>query len=186
MKPAAAVLLALLCSTAFRGAAGGRGSVKRSPARKASTSAIFPGFGLGDVRLGQTHAEVLRRWGRPYMSKRHGTYLMEYWHLGKSEDFMECFFRNGRMVQIDTDSSAFSTPQGISLRSSLGQIRRKYRAMALVPFGEEDYEDGPNYYYDAVREGIAFELGGGGDFSNEDTPLTISVHRRGHRVLPDF
>jgi hypothetical protein len=158
-----------------------------------------PGRSVGQVQLGVERVTVIKRIGRPSTSVK--------WRTGQNQDtwlgpkppndqygspvsersFMHVIYRNNKVVQIEFNSPKFKTPSGISMRSSLAQFRAKHKNLRIRAFGYDDPNGGGyiGYYYDDVKQGIAFTFGVQDNFDARATPNSLRVHLPGAPVLPD-
>src|SRR5437868_5004390 len=76
---------------------------------------------------------------------------------------------------------AAPAPAHLSVRSTLRQIHRRFpRWQASEVFIPDAFQ----LYYDDVKAGIAFTVGGNGDILATSSPDAIIVHGRGARVVP--
>jgi hypothetical protein len=125
---------------------------------------IVPGVSIGSVVLGNNGAETLRKLPKPYASEAGMSQTRQVWKLPQSKGRYDTLFihtvSNGVIdaqppggVTIDlirTSAKRFRTAQGISVGSSLEQIRKTFPGVAPVA--------GVPTVFDAVQEGIAFEF----------------------------
>src|SRR5262249_1200356 len=88
--------------------------------------------------------------------------------------------KNTRLIQINSEAPLPATADGISLKSTLPEIKSKYKNLTLVKYAtRKGLED----YYDDVQKGIAFEFTGLPDAGKK--LYAIIVHLPGNKVLPD-
>lgn len=119
-------------------------------------SLIVPGERVGVVKLGMKAPEVKRD-----MGNIDGTYKLSsgvrldfaQWKEPDRTYKIRLFYKGGKVVQVSESAPAPATADGISCRSTLGEVQAKYIGLVCLPF------DGPegriNYWADRSR-GIAF------------------------------
>jgi hypothetical protein len=125
---------------------------------------IVPGVSIGSIVLGSNGAETLRKLPKPYASDAGMSQTRQVWKLPQSKERYATLFvhtvSNGVIdaqppdgVTIDlirTSAKRFRTSQGISVGSSLEQIRKTFPGVAPAA--------GVPTVVDAVQQGIAFEF----------------------------
>ena len=118
---------------------------------------IVPGQRVGFIELGMSRQAVHAKLGNPS-----GTYKLrgpgfrgDYWFSSDNSNTLRVFYNGaGRVFQISVTSPRFTTPEGLTTRSSLADIRRSYKNLKVLRMSARGDID---YYYDP-RRGIAFEL----------------------------
>lgn len=165
-----------------------------APTVLGQNNTVVSGKSVGNIQLGETRAQTHGRLGSPSESVvwrnglRQDTWLgpeppNDQYGLPASERvFVRIIFRNGKAVQIEFNSPALKTADGVSVRSSLGQFRAKHRGLKVSAYGYEDYI---GYYYDDVRLGLAFSVGVQDNFDASVTPSSLIVHLPGQPVIPE-
>jgi hypothetical protein len=175
------------------------------------SSLIEPGLRVGQVRIGESRAAVHRALGKPAAADAAmGGKLTEVWRSGpglgskangRAEELEILFQGPGAggdqrkptvVVQIRVTSSYFGTAAGISVNSSLAQIKKVYPhseseenkdwEQSLPPGSDKSRKEG---LVDQVA-GIAFEFRAGAR-ANEDKRgycLAIHVFRPGSTPRP--
>jgi hypothetical protein len=148
---------------------------------------VVPGVSIGSIVLGNNGAETLHRLPKPYASDAGMSQTRQVWKLPQPGDRFDTLFihtvSNGVIdakppdgVTIDLiriTARRFRTAQGISVGSSLEEIRNAFPSVAPV--------DGVPTVFDAVQQGIAFEF--------ERTPdahspcIAIMVHPPGQSQI---
>ncbi len=157
---------------------------------------VVPGERVGSVRLNATIAQVHKLLGNPSKSVKWKTGEVQDNFLGAKPPVdaggadkyprhnLTVIYRAGQVVQIEFNSAAFSTDEGISIESSLSDFRDTYGPLKPYAYGMD--EGGyVAYYYDSAANGIAFSFGIQDYFDATINPETIRVHKRGTKVLPD-
>lgn len=176
-----------------------------SVAAAAAEPNIVPGKSIGKIALGMNRSAIYRILGSANQSHRvpssriPGRYLAgryevaTWWKKKKSSPgpMLTVTLRNNRVVQIETDSAAFTTAGGTSLGAHFSALRNRYPHMRVDQYGVGETEGGGfvKFYMDSVRRGIAFTQGTQDDESTYDglptsTPESIIIHLRGQRVIP--
>ena len=158
---------------------------------KESSFTVVLGQKLGPVALGSSKTDVHKVIGLPYLHRRNHSLEAEYFHVPKSDKdhYLSVIYKHGRVIQIETDSPQFRTPQGITANSSLGQIRSNLGRLPIVSFGQDDPDpdaaEHAQHFYDDVATGLAFELDLGyrADTSPGVVPGGLIVHVAGHSVI---
>jgi hypothetical protein len=175
------------------------------------SSLIEPGLGIGQVRIGESREAVHGALGKPAAADAAmGGKLTEVWRSGPGlgrkangrEEELEIFFQGPGaggdqrkptvVVQIRVTSSYFRTASGISVNSSLAQIKKVYPhseseedkdwEQSLPPGSDKSPKEG---LVDQVA-GIAFEFRAGAR-ANENKPgycLAIQVFHPGTTPRP--
>jgi len=77
------------------------------PAASAVEDTIFPGVGIGRIKLGMTRAQVVRALGKDYIVNQSGS---GYTELGWNFSSWTVRFRNGRAVEVGTTVHGQRTP----------------------------------------------------------------------------
>ena len=180
-------------------------------AEPSSSSLIEPGLRVGQVRIGENREAVHGALGKPAAADAAmGGKLIEVWRSGPGlgskangrKEELEIFFQGPGaggdqrkptvVVQIRVTSSYFRTASGISVNSSLAQIKKVYPhseseedkdwEQSLPPGSDKSPKEG---LVDQVA-GIAFEFRAGAR-ANEDKPgycLAIQVFHPGTTPRP--
>ncbi len=173
-----------------------RTAVQGAPVQGAANSAVVPGRSVGRIWLGAPRAAVIKAMGKPSETARLSNGLRQDSWLGPKipGDYhgrraVHVLYRRNRAVQIEFNSPAFVTANGVSMRTSLAELHRKFKNLrpSIRSYAERGYV---RYYYDDVQRGIAFQRGGNDLLWNLKenpwgTPESIIVHRRGYRVIPE-
>ncbi len=162
------------------------------PSLTHAQTTVMPGRSVGRVFLGMARADVQKILGKPTQkfTVPHGSsvYTEDVWLNGH---MLNVFCERGTVVQIEFDSSHFTTLDGLSTETGLRQICRTDRSLTVSSYDmryEADYIGYTvGFYFDDVSRGIAFfyETNGGITAAyRQGWPATILVHRPGHPVLP--
>lgn len=167
-----------------------------APVQDAQNYSVVPGHSVGKIWLGAPRTAVIKAMGKPSEIARLRNGLMQDSWLGpkppsdnQERRIVHVLYRRNRAIQIELNSPSFVTANGVSMRTSLGELHRKFKNLrpSVRSYAERGYV---RYYYDDVQRGITFQAGGN-DLSwnlKEDprrTPESIIVHRRGYRVIPE-
>ncbi|HEX8890270.1 MAG TPA: hypothetical protein VF779_14020 [Pyrinomonadaceae bacterium] len=122
----------------------------------AQENEVVPGKRIGWIEIGMSRQMVLGKLGQPS-----GTYSLarrgrgDYWFSSDNSNTLRVFYNAaGRVSQISVTSPSFKTPEGLSTRSGLADIRRAYKNLKVLKVSAKGDID---YYYDS-RQGIAFEI----------------------------
>lgn len=158
---------------------------------RAQSFAVVPGVSVGDVRLGDARAAVLKRMGKPTKTSRPAKGLMrDEWLAPEPPEmsqetrlFFIVTYRVGRAAQIEFNSPRFETADGFSVRETLAQFRRKYGRTQVKTFGYD--ADGFVGYYYAVRGGLTFMVGIQDYFDDRVRAMSLIVHPSGVPIIPD-
>ena len=145
---------------------------------------IRPGIGLGEVKLGMKQDAVRKIVGKPDGSYELPTgEKVDYsvWKDKKPSTIRLIYSKgSNKLLQINCEAPAPATADGISLKSSMAEIKKTYGDLHVAEYGSgKAFED----YYDNVKKGIAFEFTG--DKPKGKTLYSIIVHIPGSHVLPD-
>ena len=149
---------------------------------------VVPGERIGRVFLNDTNATVQRRLGKPAKTFDLGNGLSsQLWRSDESGNTIEVVYRKGRAVQIEATSAVFKTYSGYSTASSIGSWIKAFKEngrRSRYYYPKKDTEIG---YLDYVGSGVAVECSGVGDVEGPGIdPITIIVHPKGKRVIPDI
>ena len=176
---------------------------------------IAPGQSLGQTRLGMSRQEVHTLLHSPTLSRQIKKLTYDLWAGRTSADpynaaeyrlalkhhdyenavhlagrFVEVIYQAGKVVQIETDSPAFRTRDGISVGSRLSRAAARYPALQQsgYSYGPPNPDTGIGYkrfYGDSVKRGIAFvlETSPHADFSPDDVVAAVAVHPPGRPVI---
>lgn len=136
---------------------------------------IRPGVGLGDLKLGMT-----REAARKVIENIDGSYKLptgenvDYavWHDKPQDSTIRLIFsKQNKLVQINSEAPVPATADGISLSSSLNEIKRKYPSTKSV--------SGLPQYADDRAKGIAFQF----KDSSKKSLSAIIVHQPRARIV---
>jgi len=165
------------------------------------SSLIEPGLGVGQVRIGESREALHRALGKPAAEDAAmGGKLTEVWRSGPGlgskangrEEELEVFFQGPGaggdqrkptvVVQIRLTSSYFRTASGISVNSSLAEIKKIYPhseseedrdwEQSLPPGSDKSFKEG---LVDQVA-GIAFEFRAGARANADKRGYCIAIH----------
>jgi len=148
---------------------------------------IRPGVGLGAISLGMTAPQV-----RKISGNMDGKYTLP---SGVKVEFAEWreqppkqspnlrFFydKGGKLTQINCTAPVPATADGISCKSTMAEIAAAYKNLKRNQYkgGKKESID----YYDADKEGIAFEFKSASGVANK--LYAVIVHDKGHPVMAD-
>lgn len=147
---------------------------------------IMPGSRVGKIKIGMSRQAVYTALGNPtgtYTLRARG-YKGEYWFSSDNSSTLRVFYDPaGRVYQVSVTSSRFSTPERLTTQSSITDIMRHYKNLKVLHLAARGDID----YYDAARQGIAFEFTERVDSRNVSSyeMYAILIHKRGGLVLPE-
>lgn len=149
---------------------------------------VVPGERIGRVFLNDSNATVRRRLGKPVKTFDLGSGLSsELWRSDDSGHTIEVIYRKGRAVQIEATSPAFKTYSGYSTASSINSWLKAFKEKGRRSRYYYDKIDNEMGYLDYVGSGVAVECQGVGDVEGPGIdPITVIVHPKGKRVIPDI
>src|SRR5207247_2636571 len=148
---AIALLAAALMTATYAAKAAGQAQPVPAPFR------LVPAKSAGRLLLGATPAQIHAILGKPHTTRRWRTGLLdEEWPGTKaqSNDVLPSaivLYRGGKAVQIEVAAPRFSTAQGISVKTTFREIRRRFPHLRA---SEYLYADWFEINYDDVRQGI--------------------------------
>lgn len=146
---------------------------------------IVPGSRIGKIEIGMSRQAVHNVLGNPtgaYRMRPRG-YRGEYW-ISSSENTLRVIYDvGGNVYQVSVTSQSFKTPEGLTTQSSLADIKSHYRNLKVLRFTARGDID----YYDAVRQGVAFEFTERYDAHSAQAMrlYAILIHKQGGSVLPE-
>jgi hypothetical protein len=157
------------------------------PAFGAQDSTIVPGNRIGNIKLGMKQGKVTA-----ILGKNDGAYsqasgikvIMYQWNdLDKTSTIKAYFDPGDRVVQLASTAPLSFTADGVSLTSSLADVKKKYKDLECCKYRAKDLRID---YYDDVKQGIAFKFTRAAEESSTSKRLTsILVHWPGNAVIPD-
>jgi hypothetical protein len=162
----------------------------------AADLSVVPGKSIGRTYLGESRTEVLQSLGQPSetMPSKNGTVtsisgLREDRWIGKVNytPILSVCYKAGRVVQISTSSSSFKTLDGISVFSTLREIRRHFSHLHRYTYPDPaDPDRLHTRFYDPVT-GIAFVFTGVTPKATYPSDFDfLTVYRPGHKVVMDY
>lgn len=147
---------------------------------------IVPGERIGKIEIGMSRQAVRSTLGNPA-----GTYSLrargfkgEYWISSDNSNTLRVIYDGaGSVYQVSVTSTRFTTPEGLTTQSSLADVRSHYRNLRVLRYAARGNID----YYDAVRQGIAFEFTERYDAHTAQAMrlYAILIHKRGGSVMPE-
>jgi hypothetical protein len=100
------------------------------PTAAATEATIYPGVGIGNVKLGMTKAQVERFLGKPdLVNAREGAYTEYAWSFAT----WSVGFIHGRAVQVATTLTSQRTPDGVGPGSSWQKLVTSYPHSVCTP-----------------------------------------------------
>jgi hypothetical protein len=146
---------------------------------------IAPGSRIGKIEIGMSRQAVHSTLGNPtgaYRMRARG-YRGEYWISSSDNTLRVIYDVAGRVYQVSVTSPRFTTPEGLTTQSSMDDIKQHYRNLKVLRFAARGDID----YYDAVRQGIAFEFTQRYDAHSMQAMrlYAILIHKPGSSVLPE-
>jgi hypothetical protein len=156
--------------------------------------AIVPGKRIGGVELGENFEDVAKSLGAPDSGDAGMGHVWGWWFsrsdsaarhsLGIYASFNDS--ATGHFVrQIAVTSPVFVTADGISTKSTLGDILRVYTKARAVATYTSDTGD-TIYLYDDQTRGIAFDVTRGGGDSASGKCISILVHMPGISAAGEY
>jgi hypothetical protein len=108
---------------------------------------IVPGYRVGKIKLGANIEEIIRSWGNPDSQEKleKNDKIQVYKYKNKAVKFL---VGSGLVMGIQVDSYKFRTPEGISVNSTLAQVKKAY--------GEKFKKVEDSYYFES--RGIGFYI----------------------------
>jgi hypothetical protein len=146
---------------------------------------IVPGSRIGKIEIGMSRQAVHSTLGNPtgdYRMRARG-YRGEYWISSSDNTLRVIYDGAGKVFQVSVTSPRFTTPEGLTTQGSMDDIKQHYRNLKVLRFtarGEIDY-------YDAVRQGVAFEFTQRYEASAPQGMrlYAILIHKAGSSILPE-
>jgi hypothetical protein len=146
---------------------------------------IVPGSRIGKIEIGMSRQAVHDALGLPTGAYRMRTrgYRGEYWISSSDNTLRVIYSPAGRVYQVSVTSTRFTTPEGLTTQSSLADIKSHYRNLKVLRFTARGDID----YYDAMRQGIAFEFTQRYDAHAPQAMrlYAILIHKQGSSVLAE-
>ena len=144
---------------------------------------VMPGEGVGDIVLGASRASVLEKFGQPLQAEREvvsDTLFRDEWVVG--EGVLSALFYEDRVIQLQVDGPAYTTPSGLTAQSTIQEIRAAYPDMEVSVMAH----DMDNMYLDEIDQGIAFSIRGvrSEEPANKDGDvINVFVHPPGQEII---
>lgn len=148
---------------------------------------IMPGIGIGIIKLGMNRKQITDSLGN-----RDGKYSLpngikvEYsqWKDPDKTSTIRVFFKpDGTVAQLSCEADVPATADGISTRSSLADVTKRYKNLQRFKYRAKD---GRIDYYDDVKKGIAFEFTWAETAGESAKRLyAVIVHTPGKSVIAD-
>jgi hypothetical protein len=172
------------------------------PSAAAVESTIYPGIGIGKVKLGMTQREVERRLGSTHILNAHDDAYTEWaWDFGA----WTVGFQGGRVVQVATTVRAQHTANRIGPGTSAARLVKAYpggRCTHAAAIGSTKPLGSPNFWRYYGTEYLVARKGGGQTifvlhrkkietpdqpFHSSNTQVVTEVYvRTAFRSLPEF
>lgn len=151
----------------------------------AQDHAIVPGSRIGKIEIAMSRQAVHTMLGNPtgdYRMRARG-YRGEYWISSSDNTLRVIYDAAWRVYQVSVTSPSFTTPEGLTTKSSMADINSHYKNLKVLHFTARGDID----YYDAVRQGIAFEFTQRYDAHSPQAMrlYAILIHKQGGSVLPE-
>lgn len=156
-------------------------------ATAADDSTVVAGDGFGIVKLGMDRDKITDTLG-----KRDGKYSLpngiqvEYstWKEPGTDSTVRVFFdAAGKVVQLSGHADSLATADGISTKSTLSEVRKRYPELRLFEYRAKATHV---EYYDDVKHGIAFEFAWADLAAKSNRRMyAILVHLPNRRVIPE-
>jgi hypothetical protein len=146
---------------------------------------IVPGSRIGKIEIGMSRQAVHSTLGQPggvYRMRARG-YRGEYWTSSSDNTLRVIYDVAGRVYQVSVTSTRFTTSEGLTTQSSLSDIKSHYKNLKALHFTARADID----YYDAIRQGIAFEFTQRYDAHSSQAMrlYAILIHKSGSSVMPE-
>lgn len=141
--------------------------------------AIQPGHGIGRLVLGMGRPAVHSLLRNPSKTLRLRNGLVEeYWLLNQPSyaPGIDILFRNDKVVQIETTLPYLETVRGDAPGGLFLDILKKHKNLRVSCYSWTDLNDGAGYvryFYDDVKEGIAFTIGTQDDEATSQIILSL-------------
>jgi hypothetical protein len=165
-------------------------------------STIYPGIGIGKIKLGATQRQVERRLGSTHILNAHDDAYTEWaWQFGA----WTVGFRGGRVVQISTTVRAQQTAKRVGPGTPASTLVKAYpggRCTHAVALGSTTPLGSPNFWRNYGTEYLVAHKGGGQTifvlhrkkietpdqpFHSSNTQVVTDVYvRTAFRPLPEF
>jgi len=158
---------------------------------------VIAGQAVGHAVLGMQRADVWKVLKKPTktFSMTHGgsRYGEDDWTGGGYT--LTVVSEQDKVIQVEFESPRMTTTDGLTMKSTLAQIRRLHPAMTAQVYllyscyAVGDMPTGNSFYLDDVRRGIAFTTEpqeGIVEDSLNNRPDSIIIHRPGRPAVPIF
>ena len=152
-------------------------------------STIRPGIGLGIVKLGMDREQIVKTAGNidgSYTLPTGTKVDFALWKEDppkKSPTIRYFYDADGKVIQISESAPVPATAEGISCKSTLAEVRAKYKHLRQSIYINKTTRT-HIHYYDDPKRGIAFK-----STREEGTSAyelnSILVHKRGKRFIAD-
>ena len=131
-----------------------------APSASAVESVLYPGVGIGKVKIGMSLKQVKHALGTPQLvNEKKGAYTEYAWEFGA----WTVGFQNGKVVQISTTRPNQKTTSGLGLGSQIDKILKAFPGGVCTSsrgFGSATVPD-PRFLGSYATEYLAPHKGGG-------------------------
>jgi hypothetical protein len=131
------------------------------PGASAIESTIYPGIGIGKIKLGMNQRQVESHLGPTHILNAHDDAYTEWaWRFGA----WTVGFRGGRVVQVATTIRAQHTPTGVGPGTTAARLVKVYpggRCTHAVAYGSTSPLGSPNFWRTYATEYLVAHKGGG-------------------------
>jgi len=158
-----------------------------SVAFNADDSAVIPGTRIGVVKLGMNKAQVTKALGAIdgsyQVTNEIKVEFAEWKEPATTYTFRVFFDKSEKPMQFGCEAPIPSTPDGISLKSSLTEVEDKYKGLKRSKYKKADQSID---YFDDVKKGIAFKFVRAATDKETDKHLAaLVVHKANRPVVAD-
>ena len=158
-----------------------------------SRALVWPGVGVGKIRLGDSIRAVRQKCGLPESVEARGKgwhteiYKSQQVSLLKDSGTVRVFFSDGRVRQIQLWSPRYKIPGGVSTATRLSRHPERSRFTRHVTSYRRDFSNRTwlyNTYFDDAESGVALEMGiHEGPVGLDRAPNSIIIHYAGAEII---
>ncbi len=156
-------------------------STESLAAAPAADYLVTPGVSIGKIRIGMAKEEVRKTLGKPKSSFKLESKVEA--DVFGSKNFVQVFYKGGKVVQIAASSPSFQTAENLSAQTRADDVNKRFPDLEEVR--TEGRQGVKAAYLDDKKSGLAFYYSVPGESENDTTSWSaqmIIVHKPNEKV----